>query len=216
MTVNNPKNDYPALESLTQEATNWSAPGDEAEKKVISKSDSTKNSNVEKDPGQPEKVEMDAPHPTTSNMGGETSKKNPSPIKFPGGDESLLSDGENPTDKLDTTEKSKPPTDLRKKLENKPVFSTTRLYNEKGPVQSRINMNVNRGYPGPWIMDTPGSQHQEPIPNADDDQNESEESPDQTDGRSFLTKCESGRVAKVYLVWHSANPRKLRQRTKSP
>jgi hypothetical protein len=77
MTVNNLKDDYPALESLTQEATNWSAPGDEAEKKVISKSDSTNDSNVEKDPGQPEKVEMDAPHPTTSNMGGEPSKKNP-------------------------------------------------------------------------------------------------------------------------------------------
>ena len=40
-------------------------------------------------------------------------------------------------------------------------------------------MNVNRGYTGPWIMDTPGSQHQEPIPNAGDNQNESEESFDQ-------------------------------------
>ena len=37
-------------------------------------------------------------------------------------------------------------TDLRKKLKKVPVFSKTKLHNEKGPVQSRMN----RDFPGPW------------------------------------------------------------------
>ena len=36
--------------------------------------------------------------------------------------------------------------DLREKLDRVPIFSKTKLWNDKGPVQSRIN----RDLPGPW------------------------------------------------------------------
>ena len=53
-----------------------------------------------------------------------------------------------PLKKLTTPKRSRPPTktDLRKKLDNVPVFSKTKLHNDKGPVQSRIS----RDLPGPW------------------------------------------------------------------
>ena len=71
-----------------------------------------------------------------------------SPVKYPGCDEKPHSGDDVSLKKLATPKRSKPPTktDLRKKLENVPVFSKTKLHNDKGPVQSRIN----RDYPGPW------------------------------------------------------------------
>jgi hypothetical protein len=91
------------------------------------------------------------PGTPTNNPGtheGKQSKKNPSPIKYPGCDERPHSGDDVPLKKLTTPKRSRPPTkkDLRKKLENVPVFSKTKLHNEKGPVQSRMN----RDFPGPW------------------------------------------------------------------
>ena len=72
----------------------------------------------------------------------------PSPIKYPGCNEQSHSGDDVPLKKLTTPKRSRPKikTDLRKKLEKVPVFSKTKLHNEKGPVQSRMNRDI----PGPW------------------------------------------------------------------
>ena len=75
-------------------------------------------------------------------------EKKPSPIKYPGANERLYSGDDVPLNKLTTPKcsRSLPKIDLRKKLEKVPVFSKTKLHNDKGPLQSRIN----RDLPGPW------------------------------------------------------------------
>ena len=85
-----------------------------------------KDPETEKESGHPEKIEIDAPYPPPSplNMEGEPSKKNPSPIKYPGCDERQHSGDDVSMKKLAITKRSKPPTkkDLREKLENVPAL----------------------------------------------------------------------------------------------
>ena len=89
------------------------------------------------------------PGPSVSSPGREKqSKMKPSPIKYPGCNERSHSGDDVPLKKLTTPKRSRPiiKTDLRKKLKKVPVFSKTKLHNDKGPVQSRMN----RDLPGPW------------------------------------------------------------------
>ena len=88
-------------------------------------------------------VSTQIPGPSVSNPGTQEEKQSemkPSPIKYPGCNERSHSGDDVPLKKLTTPKRSRPPTktDLRKKLDNVPVFSKTKLHNDKGPVQSRI------------------------------------------------------------------------------
>ena len=76
-------------------------------------------------------------------------EKKPSPIKYPGANERIYSGDDVPLNRLTTPKRSRsiPKIDLRKKLENVPVFSKTKLHNDKGPLQSRINRDLS----GPWV-----------------------------------------------------------------